>query len=342
MKPNFNINIKGKNLWKFCALLSLAVFLICCTIQITHLDQPTSGIAGQVLPITCHDSVTTNIQNSPILANYVIGILMPKGWNVGANATVSYTSTLGNGNMQLMPSSIIEPQSANQGTNLNYSDAMMKQFGIGNNLVADMEWVVFRSTQQISIANTITITGDINFKITAGIDGNTTIFKPAYVLCESVDGIGYFNPTTPDFGYLNGPRLTVTGPGDIVDLCDPLLTSIDPPKSLDNDFVTLSYNEKLDTAGKVKGNNLYLCVDTVITSDNKILTGFCSQTAKSQLIQTTSNSGLYKLTFWPRSFFGLTTGETAAQMIYHIIDANGNKVGFADTETGFSYKFKCD
>lgn len=342
MRSYFNIKIKGKNLWKVCALFALAVFLVCCSIEISQLDQPTTGIAGQVLPITAHCTVSTNISNSPILANYIIGFLMPKGWNAGANTTATYISTLGNGNMEEMPPSILETESINNGTNLSYSAAMLKKFGIGQNLVADMEWVVFRSTQQISIPNVVTITGEIDLKITAGIDGNTTIFKPAYVICESVDGISHFNSTTPDYGYLNGPRLTVTGPGDVVDLCDPLLTSLDPPKSLDNDFLTLTYNEKLDTANKVKGPNFYLCVDTVITSDNKKLTGFCTQSPKSILTQTTSNSGLYKITFWPRSFFSLPAGETASEMIYHIIDANGNKVGFADTDEAFTYKFKCN
>jgi hypothetical protein len=292
MKSYFNIKIKGKNLWKFCALFALAVFLVCCSIVISELDQPTTGIAGQVLPITAHCTVSTNIQNSPILANYIIGFLMPKGWDAGANTTVTYHSSLGDGTMQRMPASILEPESIGNGTNLSYSAAMLKKFGIGQNLVSDMEWVVFRSNQQISIPNVYTITGQIDLKITAGIDGNTTIFKPAYVICESVDGLNHWDANTPDYGYLNGPRLTITGPGDIVDLCDPLLTSLDPPKAL--------------------------------------------------LTQTSSNSGLYKITFWPRSFFSLPAGETATQMIYHIIDASGNRVGFADTDDAFSYKFKCD
>lgn len=342
MRSRFNINIKGKNIWKVCALFALAVFLVCCSIVISELDQPTTGIAGQVLPITAHCTVSTNIQNGPILANYIIGFLMPKGWDAGANTTVTYHSSLGDGTMEQMPATILEPESINNGTNLSYSQAMLKKFGIGQNIVSDMEWVVFRSTQQISIANVITITGQIDLKITAGVDGNTTIFKPAYVICESVDGLNHWDAKTPDYGYLNGPRLTVTGAGDIVDLCDPLLTSLDPPKALDNDFVTLSYNAKLDTANKLKGPNFYLCVDTVLTSDNKVLTGFCGQTAKTQLTQTTSNSGLYKLTFWPRSYFSLAAGETATQMFYHIIDGNGNRVGFADADGAFTYKFKCD
>ena len=344
MRSFFTIHIKGKTIWKVCGLVLLCIFIFCCSITIVKLDQPTTATAGQEITIVTHDSVTTNIQNSPILANYIIGVLMPNGWDVGnvKNSTVTYDSNLGSGNMQLMPSNIIEPESASNGTNLNYSQAMKAKFKIGPNLIDDMQWVVFRSVQAISIPNTVTITGTITLKIKVGVDGNTTIFRPAYVLCESVDGLNHFNSTTPDYGYLNGPKLTVNGPGDLVDLIDPLLTSFDPPKALDNDIVTLNYNEKLDTANILKGNKLYLCVDTAYTADGKALTGFCAQTPKALFKQTSTTSGLYQLTFWPRSFFGLTTSQTLSKIVYHVIDVSGHSVGFADTNTPFTYKFRCD
>jgi hypothetical protein len=343
MRPNFNIHIKGRNLWKFCALMGLGIVLTCCVLQIYNINQPITATAGSTITITTRDSVTTNIDGGPILANFVVGILLPKGFAGAANTTVSYTSTLGNGQMQLMPSSVIEPSTAGS-TNLSYSASMLAKFGIGNNLINDLEWVVFRSVDQVSISNGITILGNVNFQIKVGADGNTTIFKPAYVICESNDGLGYFvgNLSDPFFAFNNGARMTVNGPGDFNDLCDPQLTSFNPPKVLQNDLVTLTYNEGLDSLKLLQGNKLYLCVDTIYTSDGKKLTGFCSQTEQSQLLETSVTSNLYSLTFWPASFFKLSSTQTLIEMAYHIIDAKGNSVGLNDSKAPFIYKFSCN
>lgn len=343
MRSYFNIHIKGRNIWKLCALVCLGIFLTCCVLKIYNIQQPVTATAGSVITITTRDSVTTNIEGGPIEANFVVAILLPKGFAGATNATVTYTSNLGNGNMEIMPSTVIEP-STNGSTNLSYSASMLAKFGIGNNLVPDLEWVVFRSVDQISIANGITILGNVNFQIKVGADGNTTIFKPAYVICESSDGLNYFagNLSDADFAFNTGARMTVNGPGDINDLCDPQLTSFNPPKSLQNDFLTITYNEALDSLNLLKGSKLYLCVDTVYTSDGKKLTGFCNQTPQTQLVETSATSNLYTLTFWPASLFKLSSSQTVTSMAYHIIDANGNSVGLNDSSTPFIYKYDCN
>jgi hypothetical protein len=343
MRSYFNITIKGRNIWKLCALVCLGIFLTCCVLKIYNIQQPITATAGSVITITTRDSVTTNIEGGPIEANFVVGILLPVGFAGAQNTTVSYTSSLGNGNMELMPTTVVEP-STNGSTNLSYQASMLKKFGIGNNLVPDLEWVVFRSVNQVSISNGITILGNVNFQIKVGADGNTTIFKPAYVICESQDGLNYFagNLSDADFAFNNGARMTVNGPGDIVDLCDPQLTSFNPPKALQNDFLTITYNEALDSLKLLKGNNLYLCVDTAFLSDGTKLTGFCNQTPQTQLLETSSTSNLYTLTFWPSSLFKLTSTQTVISMDYHITDSNGNSVGLNDSSEPFKFKFNCN
>ena len=343
MKSYFNINIKGRRIWMLCALICLGIFLTCCVLSIYNIQQPVTATAGTTINITTRDSVQTNVQGNPIVANFVIAILLPKGFDGASNTTVTYTSNLGNGNFELMPSTVIEPSTSGT-TNLSYSQSMLAKFGIGNNLINDLEWVVFRSTTQVSIGNEITILGNVDFQIKVGADGNTTIFKPAYVMCESQDGLSYFanNLSDANFAFNNGPRMTVNGPGDINDLCDPQLTSFNPPKALQNDIVTMTYNEGLDSLKLLKGNNFYLCVDTVYTSSGQKLTGFCNQTVHTHLVETSATSNLYSLTFWPASLFKLTSGQTITEMVYHVIDSNGDQVGLNDSSAPFVYKFDCN
>jgi hypothetical protein len=344
-----HLNIKGKNLWKLCALGIMAIVIYCCDIAVTKIDQPTTAIAGTTIAITLHDSVTTNIATPPacacVNANYVMAFLAPKGWAAAQGATVSYTSSLGSGNMKLMPANILEPSTVNAGTNLTWVASLTQKFGIGKNLVKDVEWVVYESNEIYTIGNTITILGTINIKLPVGGDGNNTSYFPAYVTCDSYDGLNYYT-TTPDFSYNNGACLVQTGTnGALQDYCNPQLTSIDPPKSLSTEFITLSYNNKLDTAGTpLTGlTDLYLCVDTAYTSDGKALTNFCMQTKQTNLVQTTATSGLFKLTIWPQSFFGLSAGVTVNKMVYHITNNDGTKkVGYGgNPNVPFVYLFSC-
>jgi hypothetical protein len=175
MRSFFNIKIKGRGIWICCALLILGIFLTCCVLQIYNIQQPVTATAGTTVTISTRDSVTTNEDGGPIIANFVVAILLPKGFAGAQNTQVTYTSNLGDGNMELMPSTVIEP-STQGSTNLTYPESMAAKFGIGNNLVNDLEWVVFRSVNQVSIANGITILGNVYFNIKVGADGNTTIF----------------------------------------------------------------------------------------------------------------------------------------------------------------------
>lgn len=337
MRSYFKIHIKGSNIWKACALIALAVFLVCCQFFISNIQQPTTANAGQTITISTRDSAISNVATT---ANYIVGILLPKGFNGAKNMTVTYNTTIGNGSMQPISPTIIEPSTTGT-SHLNYSQSMMAKFGIGNNLVNDMEWVVFISTQQVNIPNG-TFEGTVTFQLKVGADGNTTIFKSAFVTCESVDGLNMSgSPAAPDYGFNNGPRMTVNGPGDFNDLCDPQLTSFVPAKALQNDFVTLSYSEGLDTLKLLKGNNLYLCVDTAYLSDGSKLTGFCSQSAKTHLTETSATSNTYNITFWPAGLFGLKSSQTLTKMAYHIIDADGNKVGLGDSQAPFIFNYSC-
>jgi len=340
------LRIKGKNLWKLCALLVMGIAVAACYIQILTIDQPATATVGQTITIQLTDSIHTNIGGSgQTVAAYVLGVLLPKGWNGAANTTVTYSGDLGSGNMGLMPSSTIEPGSASAGTNLNWPAAMMKKFGIRKNLVNDLEWVVFQSNQQFTFNNVTAYRADATIKIKVGADNNNTDFFTAFVIAESADGLQSWDAPDPDYNEKDGGCLIVTGgsTGILNDYCHPQLITVDPPKSTSNEFITLTFNNNLAATGLSGKNNLYLCVDTAYTSDGKALTGFCAQTEKTNLVQTSAGSGLFSLTIWPQSFFGLSNTQSVSRMVYHITDATGTvRVGYGgDPNTPFSYVFGC-
>ena len=341
MRSFLQIKIKGRGFWYVCAMFVMGIVITCCSIQNFSVVQPDTAVVGSNVDFKVHFKFS-NIFASRT-ENFVFGFLVPKGWDAAHNTKIKYSSSAGDGNLVLMPSTTLEPQ----GNGLNWSAAMKKKFGIGGNLIDDMEWVVYQSDVGFPLSNGEAITADLTISVKVGADGNNTLCKLGYVIAESYDGLH-----DPD-GFLDGGEKyeyyaeTVTscfqltgGPGDVVDFCNPQLSSYDPPKTLDNDFFTITYDGNVATTPLNNAAAVYLCA-TGNTSDGKSIT-VCEQTAKTKLTQTAAGSNRYKITLWPHQFFGLSDTQTLTNMTYYITDASGStKVGYGNTTAPFVYTFKC-
>ena len=329
------LRIKGKRIWHLCALVILGIVLACCGETITGIDQPDTATVGSVVPITVHVNIPTAGNGGP---DYLIfGFLVPKGWKAAQNTTITYTSpTLGNGSMVLIPNTTL----AKNGGGLNWPDDMKKTFGIGGNLIDDMEWVAYQ-TDKAFTHNGSTLGGDLNIKIKVGADNNNTLVKLGYVITDSgngftSDGNGtyYSEKIAPSCFQLTG------GTGDLIDFCNPQLTTINPPKSLDNDYITLTFDGNVINTALTGSDVTYICA-TAYTSDGKTI-NICEQTDKTKMVQIPSGSNKYQITFWPKAFFGLSDTQTIIKMDYFITDKTGNvKVGYGNTSSPFEYTFKC-
>ena len=316
------------------AFIALSVILVRCGEIITGVDQPATATVGSVMPVTVHINIPTVGNGGP---DYLVfGFLVPKGWQAASNTTITYTSPLGNGTMSLIPATTL----AKNGGGLNWPDDMKKMFGIGGNLIDDMEWVAYQSDKAYPHSNGNAITGDLNIKIKVGADNNNTLVKLGYVITDTgngftSDGNGtYYSLKITDCFSLTG------GTGDLIDFCNPQLTTVNPPKSLDNDLVTLTFDGTVVTTGLTGEQSVYLCA-TAYTSDGKTIT-VCDQSAKTQMNQLPAGSNKYQLTFWPRSFFGLQDGQTITRMEYFLTNKAGTvKVGYGNTASPFQLSFKC-
>ncbi len=330
------LHIKAKGLWKFCALITIAIILACCGEIITGVDQPATATVGAVVPITVHINIPTLGNGGP---DYLIfGFLVPKGWKAAQNTTITYTSPLGNGTMNLVPAGTV----AKNGGGLDWPAYMKKTFQIGGNLIDDMEWVAYQSDKAYPHSDGNAISGDLHIKIKVGADGNNTLVKLGYVITDTgngftSDGNGtYYSEKVTDCFELTG------GTGDLVDFCNPQLTTINPPKSLDNDIITLTFDGTVVETKLIDSNptETYLCA-TAYTSDGKTIS-VCEQTDKTKMVQTASGSKKFQVTFWPKAFFGTTGTQTITKIEYFVTDKTGAiKVGYGNTLAPFVYTFKC-
>lgn len=328
------LKIKGTKLWQLIAFVALGVILTRCGEVITGVDQPTTAKVGDVMPIAVHINIPTVGNGGP---DYLIfGFLVPKGWQAGKNTTIGYTSPLGNGTMNLIPSTTL----AKSGGGLNWPDDMKKTFGIGGNLIDDMEWVAYQSDKAYPHSNGNALTGDLNIKIKVGADNNNTLVKLGYVITDTGNGFTSDNNGTYYSVKIANCFTLTGGTGDLVDFCNPQLTTTNPPKSLDNDLLTITFDGTVTTTGLSGAQGTYLCA-TAYTNDGKIIT-VCDQSAKTQMNQIPAGSNKYQVTIWPRSFFGLQDTQTITRMEYFLTDKTGNiKVVYGNTPSPFLFNFKC-
>lgn len=339
--------IKGKILWRLCAFVLVGLVFSYCYTKILSATYPGTAAVGETIPITLTIRAQAQFGNLDIHSNNIIcAVLLPKGFKGAENLSGTYTSDIGNGNMVVLPATA---QALTTG--LTWQTYMFNKFGLAGNLINDMEWVILQTDKKLGYKSPDTYNGIINLKLKVGADGNPTLYKPSFVICNTENGLAEDGFTTAPYDataqYYNQFKTTTCfevtgGTGDLVDFCNPQLTSVDPPKSLDNDFVTLTYDNTVTTTLLNNAPAVYLCA-TANLKDGTTKT-VCEQTDRTKLTQTTAASGKYKITIWPRNLFGITETQTIASISYFITDQTGTtKVGYGNSSvTPFGYKFICN
>lgn len=318
---------------KLC-LLSILAFVMARCVFLDGVDQPDTVKAGEIFNATLRAHVNA-AENRPNV-RFVIGVLVPRSWKAAESMQVQYTSTMGDGEMVRVPSGVKAP---NSGNNLDWSPALMNKFGIGPNLIDDMEWVVFWTREQYNIANGDKPVIQVNIAIKSGMQNMK--FKFGYFVASSADGLNDF---------LGGPGAlykasfgdcfeVTDGEGDIQDFCNPPQTFIDPYRSTDNDIITLTYDRDI-VPGPLK-EDVFLCASAELTDGT--VKELCEPVPAHQLKAVEGANGRFEMTFWPRQYFSLAKGEQITRILYYFTDSTGNiKLGYANGEEPFVYTFHCE
>jgi len=319
------ITIK-KRRWLFPVLL-LTVFMARC-MYLDGVDLPASAQAGQTIDITMRVRVEpASAQTSKL----IIAFLAPKSWRAAQNTTVSYTSTIGNGTMSLVPAGTIAANSNGQV----WADGLRTKYGIGGNLIDDVEWVTYQSNTEYAVSGNSKIAAAV--KITTKTGPENMLVKLGFFLGNSTDGL------TNDERY-NKAQFTscfsVTGgDGDLVDFCNPQLAVIDPSRATDNDFITINFDGDVIPNVLNGKNKVYLCAKAYTDKGNVLER--CTADAPSLLKATGPDK--WRIVIWPRGFFNAPEGETLTKIEYYFMDESGAaKLGYAGTSDPFVYTFRCD
>ena len=316
----------GGLVWKVVAGLLLLI-IVSCSMTIDSLTQPSSVNGGDILPVTLNVTISTNADQT---SNFIVGILVPKVWKAAQNTTITFTSdiTSGNQGMTLIPAGTPEPK----GSGRDWPTLIANTAGNGGNLLADWEWVVFTSNTAYSVTANATIHAVVNLKIKTSPDN--LLFKLGYCVANSSDGLSGADRYAVRFS----DCFRVDGIGDLIDFCNPQVSTVDPRTSLDNDIITVTFDGGVQSSVLDNASQVYLCVSGITDAGDTL--NVCTQNDQTKMIPLGLNK--WQKDIWPRKLFNLTDQQHLTGLRYYFTDPTGTKkVGYPGTPDPFPYTFKC-
>jgi hypothetical protein len=294
---------------------------------IDSIVQPASVNGGDVLPVTLNVTITTNQTQT---SNFMVAVLVPKVWKAAQNTHITFTSDISTGPqpMTVIPSGTAAPQ----GGGLDWPTLLANKIGNGGNLLPDYEWVAFYSNAGYSVAANATIHATVS--VTTKTSQDNLLFKLGYCVANSTDGLS--DPSR--YGSYFSSCFQVNGAGDLIDFCNPQLSTIDPRTSLDNDIVTVTFDGGVTPTALDNASQVYLCISGITTAGDSL--SVCTQTDPTKMNSLGLNK--WQKDIWPRKLFNLADNQHLAGLKYYFTDAGGNnKVGYGGGSAPFAYTFKC-
>ena len=244
--------------------------------------------------------------------------LAPKSWNLAQNARVSYTEdtfdpNIGEQNMTLIP--LTEQPSNKPG--LSWSAALMQEYGVGTNILEDMEWAAYWTRPYNGVADEIHFTIYVRVPV-----GNKNLrFKPSFFINSTDDNFS----TSADAKKCEeaGCFEVVEGEGLVTDFCSEHFNKTTPLTALQNDFVTFSFIGGMDDKNAlVKADKIYF-EGTAVASDGHRYT-VNEKSDKTLMKRENQYTKTYNITFWPEGFFNVPEGTELVSIEYAFTNADGS------------------
>ncbi|MBS1605319.1 MAG: DUF4961 domain-containing protein [Bacteroidetes bacterium] len=302
------------------SLLSLLSLLAGC-ITIDRVDQPSTARAGQTITITVQLEIRQSKDN-PADRIY-FGFLVPRDWNASANTTVTFSSDRGGGKMTLVP-----PGTTAMKGNSEWPALLQGRFGIGANLVKDMEWVTFQTNATYPAIN-----GGPPVKATIKLVTRTGTKNEIVRLGYYATAEDAIDPV--DHPFYSQDLTIVDGKGQLLAFSHPQTAAITPVNCIDNDYLTMTFDGNARLTPLASAPVLYLQA-TAYTSDHQLIK-VTEHNRATRLAPIGNNK--WRIQIWPRSFFHLKEDQSLSKMDYYFTNPAGEKVGYDPSGTPFQFEF---
>lgn len=321
--------MKRKNVLKllyvlFTAMLGIIVFACIYIDKVTVKQKLADGSevswvkAGEVATFTVEGNIDGAEDRTG--EHFVIAMLAPKSWNIRQNAILTYRcNVLSSWENTYTMTAIPESEQPKNQPGLSWSKALMGRYGVGPNVLNDMEWVAFKTDDLWDFKNGMKPKYEITVKCKTGMQ-NLRVKLGFFVNIMS-DGLGhddrYYKCVFSDDCFE-----VVEGNGGVIDFCQLHSSTVEPLAALQDDFVTFTFQ------GGVNSNKL--------VDEEEIFMEAIAHTEAGKTYPVTERSGktlmrkdgtfgyTYSLTIWPVDFFGIPEGETIVQIDYLFTNRDGS------------------
>lgn len=257
--------------------------------------------------------------------NLVICMLVPRGWQLAANADVTYTVTrYSDDATHHYPMSVIpETSLPKNGNGMTWSERLFYKYGIGTNVLDDMEWVSFQSDDSWGVISSQA--ADITFYITTTVGVENLKCKLGFVINHTNDGLSGNDPEGDHtkIYFTDYCFEVVGGDGPVTDFCNNHYNKVAPMSSLQNDFVTFTFNS--DAAdNQLAGGDVYL-QGTAYGASGKTYT-IDEKNEKTRMRPSETGGKDYNLLVWPADYFNVPADEELLYIDYFFTNADGSVV----------------
>lgn len=325
-----NIRNKSRKFWlrSFFLLSALALVLFGCvewdSISIKQIQEDGSEAAiakaGSIATFTINGHIKC-IENGHDNVKFIVSFLAPKSWNVKKHARVTYVTTFhSDPNEELTMSVVPESSLPKNGEGRTWGELLMQDFGVGPNVLSDMEWVTFQTDKDWSIIDgdtpyyTIYIrtnVGELNLKAYLG-----------FFINHSDDGKSSDDDHWKVM-FSEEPLEVVGGKGLTIDYSSNHFNKVQPLATLQDDYVTFSFNGGVYPNDLTAFDEVYVEM-TAFDAGGNVLAAVTEKSDKTLLARTSSISPVYSKTLWPAGFFSVPEGTTIHRIEYIFSNRDGS------------------
>jgi hypothetical protein len=351
MKKNFIF--KKKSLYILSGLILVAVLFSCIYIDSYSVVQTLNDgtkvnwvNAGEVATFKLNGHIECAADHSN--EHFIVAMLAPKSWDIRNNVTMTYTTTvIANKDEVFTMSPIADTTSPKSQPGLTWSQALMNKYGVGTNVLNDMEWVAFQTDKIWDIHNGEHPYYEITIKCKTGMQNLKAHL--GFFVNNSDNGLN------DDNAYYKAVFSTecfevVNGTGAVIDYCYLHSNKVEPLASLQNDLVTFSFVGNVYANELAKADAIYFEATAKTDAGNSYTVN--EKTSKTLMKKQGTYGSTYSLTLWPEKFFGIPEGETITDINYIFTnsdnsititqtDDNASGGSISGTKEPFTFKLMC-
>lgn len=283
--------------------------------------------------------------------NFVVGFLAPRSWKVADNAQVTYKCDLSQDHEQILTMSVIPATSLpKNGSGRTWVECLTQEYGVGTNVLDDMDWVVFQTDDQFDIINNQFPTYTIYIKVKVG--EKNLKFHPGIFVNHTDDG---FSGGNDHKKVLFSPDCfeVVGGIGEPIDYCSDHFNKVSPMSSLQDDYLTFTFK------GSAGDNSLAATADVYLQGKAYTYEGGVytvnTRSDKTRMMRENAYSDTYNITIWPVDYFGVPDDETIDRIEYYFSNSDGTitvtqsdddfeqkGAAMPEVKEWFVFRFECD